>query len=92
MSEILYFGNIWKNTSWFSESMAIGPILLTENNQASASIQSAVRRLTARSRDTFPIALKFERHVGSSALKIAVKFQSDAIITLSFESTRLYRL
>ena len=30
---------------------------------------------------TFPIALKFDRHLGSSAAKLPVKFQSDVFIT-----------
>ena len=32
---------------------------------------------------TFPIALKFDRHLGSSAGKMPVKFQSDTIIKTS---------
>ena len=44
-------------------------------------------RVTSRGRDirvyTFPIAVKFDRHLGSSAAEMPIKFQSDTIITTS---------
>ena len=39
---------------------------------------------------TFPIALKCDRHLGSSAAEMPVKFQSDTVITTSnLDLTRL---
>ena len=33
--------------------------------------------------ETFPIALKFDRHLGSNATEMPVKFQSDTVIVIS---------
>ena len=67
-----------------------------------ASIHQVVRRLIAnlvksRSREirvsTFPIALKFDRHIGSSATEMPVTFQSDTIITTSnLVTSRLHEI
>ena len=55
-----------------------------------ASIHEAIGRLIARSREVskppdlgldFPIALKFDRHLGSSPAEMPVKCQRDTIIT-----------
>ena len=66
-----------------------------------ASIHKAVRYLNARSREVYPpqvwetfqIALKFDRHLGSNAAEKFVKFQSDVIIiTSNLSASRLYEI
>ena len=43
--------------------------------------------------DTFPIALIFDRHLGSSAVEIPVKFQNDTIIIASnLAASRLHEI
>ena len=41
---------------------------------------------------TFPIALQFDRHHGSSAAEMPVKFLSDTIITTNLAASRLHEI